>query len=368
MAKKQIKIDSLNDTLSNMFSDSDLLSNTTDSSSSSNNRRRRKPSRPHFDEEAVIESNKSNIVQLKVSSLCTHRHHIFAVRDDAEMTELVESIKEIGILNPIIVRKIEDSDEYELISGHRRKHAAETIGLNEVPCIILDDIDDYTADVYMIEANRQRVVRPSEKAKAYKLKYEAQKQRIQNQKENLEGAELNDDDEYDLELEFLGDTQDEHGERQIRRYIRLADLNEELLNMIDEDKIGVTAGHTLTYLSDEDQQIVVDAISIAESESGKEVAVSSKNAENIKKIAKTSSLTVDKVVEVLNGTRRGRSANKEKKPKLNEKTIKEYLPEYISSASTESKIEFTRHALTYFAKYVEEHPEEFDKNKLFHLE
>lgn len=364
MAKKPIAID---DTLSNMFS-GDGFSNVTDEPLTNTRRRRRSVQKDTFDEEAVVEANKSNIVAINIGDLRTHRHHTFQVKDDEDMRVLVESIKEVGIIVPLIVRKVDDDGTYELISGHRRKHAAELAGLKEVPCIILD-IDDDTSDIYMVDANAQRErILPSEKAKSYKLKYEAMKRqgkKVDMAEDPSEDNEDSDADDSTSSRDVSLESKDEHGERQVRRYIRLANLHEDLLELVDNDNIGIAAGYTLTFLTKPDQQTVADAVTAVASTTGKPVSITTKNAENIKKVAKTSKLTTEKVIEVLNGTRKGKSPNKEKKAKLDEKTLNEHFPNIIAAAPTEAKIEYTKHALDYFNKYIEDHPEEMYQIGLF---
>ena len=185
--------------------------------------------------------------------------HPFKVRDDEDMIQLVESVKERGIITPATVRQKEDG-RYELISGHRRKRACELAGLEALRCEVVD-LDRDAATVLMVESNYQRSqILPSEKAFAYKMRLEAMnRQAGRPRKENptpvvsdLDGQRTN---------EILGNEVGESRE-QIRRYIRLTNLVPELLDLVDEGKIKMRPAVELSYLDEDSQRAVVDEIDL----------------------------------------------------------------------------------------------------------
>lgn len=185
--------------------------------------------------------------------------HPFKVRDDEDMIQLVESVKERGIITPATVRQKEDG-RYELISGHRRKRACELAGFEALRCEVVD-LDRDAATVLMVESNYQRSqILPSEKAFAYKMRLEAMnRQAGRPRKENptpvvsdLDGQRTN---------EILGNEVGESRE-QIRRYIRLTNLVQELLDLVDEGKIKMRPAVELSYLDEDSQRAVVDEIDL----------------------------------------------------------------------------------------------------------
>ena len=185
--------------------------------------------------------------------------HPFKVRDDEDMMQLVESVKERGVITPATVRQKEDG-RYELISGHRRKRACELAGFEALRCEVVD-LDRDAATVLMVESNYQRSqILPSEKAFAYKMRLEAMnRQAGRPRKENptpvvsdLDGQRTN---------EILGNEVGESRE-QIRRYIRLTNLVPELLDLVDEGKIKMRPAVELSYLDEDSQRAVVDEIDL----------------------------------------------------------------------------------------------------------
>lgn len=186
-------------------------------------------------------------------------NHPFKVRDDEDMIQLVESVKERGVITPATVRQKEDG-RYELISGHRRKRACELAGFEALRCEVVD-LDRDAATVLMVESNYQRSqILPSEKAFAYKMRLEAMnRQAGRPRKENptpvvsdLDGQRTN---------EILGNEVGESRE-QIRRYIRLTSLVPELLDLVDEGKIKMRPAVELSYLDEDSQRAVVDEIDL----------------------------------------------------------------------------------------------------------
>lgn len=185
--------------------------------------------------------------------------HPFKVRDDEDMIQLVESVKERGVITPATVRQKEDG-RYELISGHRRKRACELAGFENLRCEVVD-LDRDAATVLMVESNYQRSqILPSEKAFAYKMRLEAMKRQAgRPAKENASPLATNfPQGRSDTELgEQVGESKD-----QVRRYIRLTNLVPELLDLVDEGKIKMRPAVELSYLDEDSQRAVVDEIDL----------------------------------------------------------------------------------------------------------
>lgn len=182
--------------------------------------------------------------------------HPFKVRDDEDMIQLVESVKERGVITPATVRQKEDG-RYELISGHRRKRACELAGFEALRCEVVD-LDRDAATVLMVESNYQRSqILPSEKAFAYKMRLEAMKRQGQRSDLTLSPVGTKFDRSSEAITEETGDSRN-----QIHRYIRLTNLVQELLDLVDEGKIKMRPAVELSYLDEESQRAVVDEIDL----------------------------------------------------------------------------------------------------------
>ena len=183
--------------------------------------------------------------------------HPFLVKNDESMEQLVHSIEMNGVLNPVIARRTE-GDRYELISGHRRKRACQILGIELIP-IIVRDLSKDEAVIEMVDSNLQReFILPSEKAKAYKMKYEALKRKAgRPSKDNSSPVATNLRGQRTDELVGTenGDSKD-----QVRRYMRLTELTDELLEFVDEGKIGMRPAVELSYLQEEEMRDLVDYI------------------------------------------------------------------------------------------------------------
>ena len=190
---------------------------------------------------------------LYIAQLETFKNHPFSVEHNKEMEELVESIKQNGVITPIVVR-YKDNDKYEIISGHRRTHAAGLAGLKKVPCVI-KEMTDEQAVIAMVDANKQREnIKPSEKAFAYKMKMDAMKK--QGERTDLTscqvGAKLRTDEQ------IAADSDD--SARQIQRYIRLTNLIPSLLHEVDIGNIKLSPAVELSYLSEAAQNSLESAM------------------------------------------------------------------------------------------------------------
>ena len=182
--------------------------------------------------------------------------HPFKVRDDEDMIQLVESVKERGVITPATVRQKENG-RYELISGHRRKRACELAGFEALRCEVVD-LDRDAATVLMVESNYQRSqILPSEKAFAYKMRLEAMKRQGQRSDLTLSPVGTKFDRSSEAITEETGDSRN-----QIHRYIRLTNLVQELLDLVDEGKIKMRPAVELSYLDEDSQRAVVDEIDL----------------------------------------------------------------------------------------------------------
>ena len=275
-------------------------------------------------EQSRQDESREKVVEIALTELYPFPNHPFQVRDDDSMKEAVESVKEYGILTPAIVRPREEGG-YELVSGHRRKHACELAGLTTMPAIVRD-IDRDMATIIMVDTNLQREnISPMEKAQAYKMKLEAIRRRAgrpakgdkENSRQvvgNLESAEL------------VGREVGESG-RQVQRYIRLTELTPELQQMVDDKKIAVTPAVELSYLKPEEQALVVETI---ESE---QATPSLSQAQRMKKKSQAGELNEDAVLSIM---------SEEKKPEKCDLTISgDKLRKYFPRSYTPRQMEDT---------------------------
>lgn len=194
-------------------------------------------------------SNEESSMDIPIEQIAPFKDHPFKVVDDAKMQELVESIRENGVLTPVIVRPM-DAGGYEMISGHRRMHAAKQAGLTAIPAIIRE-LDDDTATIVMVEANAQREeVLPSEKAFSYKMKYDAIKRSVGRPEKKLS----------QVGTIFRADevVADEMGEsrNQLHRFMRLTELIPEFLDMVDAGKIALMTAVDISYLNKQIQKLL----------------------------------------------------------------------------------------------------------------
>ena len=205
-------------------------------------------------DETRAEENHEKILQLPVSELHPFKDHPFKVRDDEEMEKMADSIKEYGVLVPLLARPAPEGG-YEIVSGHRRHHAAELAGIKEIP-VIVREMDDDTAIIAMVDANLQREnILPSERAASYKMKLEAMKRKAgRPSKENMSqvGTHLRSDQQM---AEEIGESRN-----QIQRYIRLTNLTPELLEKVDQKEVSFNPAVELSYLKPEEQQNFIDVM------------------------------------------------------------------------------------------------------------
>ena len=252
-----------------------------------------------------------------------HPHPLspFGIRDDPSMMELVESVKQFGVLVPAIARPREDGS-YELIAGHRRQKACELAGLDSMPVIVMN-LDDNDAIIQMVESNIQREnILPSERAKAYKLKMEALKR--QGARSDLTSpkisAKFRSDDSVGDEAGVSGDT--------VRNYIALNNLIPELMEMVDEKRIALSPAYQIAALPKESQEQLFDTI---ESE---QATPSLSQAQRLRKLSQAGELNEDTMLSIM---------MEQKKPVRNDITLsgdklKKYFPRSYSPKRIEETI------------------------------
>ncbi len=199
-----------------------------------------------------MKNTRNQPVNIPVEKLRPFEGHPFKVKDDEEMNTLIESVQTVGILSPLIVRPIESTEEYEVISGHRRLHAAVKAGITEVPALIYA-LDRDSAAIAVVDSNLHREhILPSEKAFAYKLKMEALNH--QGKRTDLTSCQVGTKLRTD---EMMAENSNDSA-RQIQRYIRLTNLIPELLEFMDEGKMALSVGVELSYLDDQSQYDVLE--------------------------------------------------------------------------------------------------------------
>lgn len=243
-------------------------------------------------DESRAESQLERVQNISISELVPFKDHPFKVVDDEAMLRTMESIAQYGVLTPLIARPLEGGG-YEIISGHRRAHAAEMAGLTEVP-VLVRQMDDDAATVLMVDSNLQREnILPSERAYAYKMKMEAMKH--QGSRSNLTscqvGTKLRSDQ---LIAENTGDSA-----RTVQRYIRLTNLIPELLEMVDQKQISFNPAVELSYLAPEEQEIFMQAMDEVQA------SPSLSQAQRLKKLAQEGDFTMDAAREIMNEVKKG---------------------------------------------------------------
>ena len=268
------------------------------------------------------EAKQERIQSISILDLVPFENHPFKVVDDEAMLRTTESIAQYGVLTPIIARPLEDGG-YEIISGHRRVHAAEAAGLDEVPVIVRDMTDD-EATVLMVDSNLQREsILPSERAFAYKMKLEAMKRQAgRPSKENMSqvGTQKRSDQQM---AEEIGESRN-----QIQRFIRLTNLIPDLLEMVDQKQISFNPAVELSYLKPEEEEIFMEAMDLAQT------APSLSQAQRMKKLSQEGGFTLDAVREIMTEVKKG---DLERVTFRNE-TLRKYFPKSYSTQQMQDTI------------------------------
>ena len=266
---------------------------------------------------------KEKRTEMPLSDLHPFEGHPFKVLDDELMEQTVESIKQIGVVSPLIVRP-DPKGGFEILSGHRRLHAAQLAGLETVP-VIVKEMDDDAAIIFMVDSNLQREnILPSERAFSYKMKLEAMKH--QGERGDLTSGQVGQKSvgtvSRDIVAEQAGDSS-----RNVQRFIRLTNLIPEILDMVDEKKIAFNPAVELSYLKPSEQKEFLEAMDYAQA------SPSLSQAQRLKKLSQEGGCTLDAMCEVMNEI---------KKDELDHVTIKnEVLRKYFPKSYTPKQMQDT---------------------------
>ena len=271
-------------------------------------------------------------VAIPVEKLRPFAGHPFKVKDDDEMNTLIESIQTQGVLSPLIVRPIENTDEYEVVSGHRRLHAAQKAGITEVPALIYA-LDRDAAAIAVVDSNLHREhILPSEKAFAYKLKMEALSH--QGKRTDLTLSQLA--TKLDTATE-IGNCSGESRDT-VYRYIRLTHLIPELLDLMDEGKIALMVGEALSYLGDKEQYAVLEQCEM------NDCTPSYAQAVEMKKRYQDGNLTADNISEIFSREK----ANQRETIKISTEKLRKYAP----NADAKQLEDFILKACEHYRKFL----------------
>ena len=254
---------------------------------------------------------------LPIDKLRPFENHPFRVKDDAEMDQLVFSVLTQGLLTPIVVRAT-DTEEYEVISGHRRLRACQKAGIETVPALIYS-MDRDAAIIALVDSNLHREhLLPSEKAFAYKMKMEAESR--QGQRNDLTSDQVG--------PKLTAATISEDSASQVKRYIRLTYLIPEILQMVDEKKIALTPAVELSYLTESQQR---DLLETMESE---DCTPSLSQSQQLKKLSQSGVLNMDRILELMQQPK----ANQEEKLRFDLKDIRHYFPKNYTTERIQKTI------------------------------
>ena len=275
-------------------------------------------------EESRQEQQREQVQQIPIGELLPFKNHPFKVLDDESMQRTVESVEQYGVLSPLIARPRPEGG-YEIISGHRRQHAAQLAGLDTLP-VIVRNMDDDAAVLLMVDSNLQREnILPSERAFAYKMKLEA----IKNQGARSDltcgqiGHKLNGAKARDIVADESGDNA-----RNVQRFIRLTNLIPELLDMVDEKKIAFNPAVELSYLDESQQRDFLEAMEDTQN------APSLSQAQQLKKMAQQGEFSYEKAFDVM-----GQEKKSEKDTvTIKNETLRKYFPRSYTPKQMEEKI------------------------------
>ena len=266
------------------------------------------------------EEGKGQIREIPLAELHEFRNHPFKILDDDKMAEMVDSIRQYGVLVPSIVRERAEGG-YEIVAGHRRKHASELAGKETMP-VIVQELDDDEATIIMVDSNIQREeLLPSERAWAYKLKLDAMKR--QGARTDLTSAQVG--PKLTAAEKIAENSPD--SKSQIKRFIRLTELLPELMDMVDAKKIALNPAYELSFLTKEEQAILLEVIR------GEDFSISLLQAGQLKKLSQENNLTEETVLDLL--------CEKKAAPikiTLQEKKIRKYFPPAYTQQQVEDVI------------------------------
>ena len=292
-------------------------------------------------DEERAENRLPKIYEIPLSEIDDFPDHPYRVLDDEDMEDLMESIKERGIITPAMVRKKEDG-RYEIISGHRRKRACERLGLLALRCEVVD-VNRDEAIILMVDSNSQRTeIAPCDKGKAYKMKMEAIKR--QGERTDLTSRPVVDKSESKRSGEIIGEASGE-SERTVQRYIRLTHLVPELQQFVDEGKIKMRPAVELSYLDEEIQRDVVDRIDETEAFPSHDQAI------RIRKAFEEGAIDYDKVADIMAEEK----PNQKPKFKFSFERLRPLIPQGYADKQAE---DYVIKALEHYKRYLQKQREQ----------
>lgn len=277
-----------------------------------------------MNDEGRAESRLPRIYDIPLSEIDDFPNHPFKVKMDEDMNQLVQSVKERGVITPITLRQ-KDDGRYEIVSGHRRRKACELAGLERVPAEIKELSRD-EAIILMVESNLQRsIILPSEKAFSYKMRLEAMKRQAGRPQENCSPVDNN---LKGIKTASLFKEQTGDGQAQVYRYIRLTELIPELLDMVDENKIAFRPAVELSYLTETEQHNLLNSISY------NDATPSLPQAIRLKEFSKDGKLSAE-VIEAILGEEK---PNQHEKISFKAERLRPYIPSSVPLEKTEDYI------------------------------
>lgn len=253
----------------------------------------------------------TGIQEIDISLIDVFPNHPFKVSDDAKMEELADSIREYGVIHPVLVRK-EESGRYMMISGHRRTYASRKAGLSHVPARVMN-LSDEEAIILMTNANflQRTEIKPSEKAKAYRMRYEAIKH------QGKAGGSS---------LDEMGEAANESG-KTVQRFIRLSYLSDDLLAYVDAGKLGITQGVEISFLTADAQETVFQVLK------EHKIKLTKEQAAKVKDAARATNLTAERILQIVSGIE-----NQVRTVELKSEIINQYFPDDMKAEEIENII------------------------------
>lgn len=284
-------------------------------------------------DESRAEAQLEKVVMLNPADISDFPNHPFKIRQDEAMAEMVDSVKQYGVLVPALVRPKADGG-YEMVAGHRRKCAATLAGITEMPCIVRNLTDD-EATIIMVDSNLQReTILPSEKAFAYKMKLEAMKR--QGQRSDLTSRPMDTKSRSDEQLA----KNSPDSARQIQRYIRLTELIPPVLDMVDSGKIAFRPAVELSYLSKEQQQSLYDTMEC------EDCTPSLAQAIKMKEFSRDGKLTEEVILSIMQEEK----PNQREKPAFRDERITRLIPKSIPRGQ---ETDFVIRALEFYNRHLQ---------------
>ena len=282
-------------------------------------------------DESREDKRRERIYEIPLEQIRDMPDHPYKVKDDDNMAELTESVKEHGLLQPVLVRPLEEEGTYEMVSGHRRKRAYELAGLETIPCRVRELTKD-EAIIMMVDSNLQREeILPSEKAFAFKMRLDAMNR--QGKRTDLTSAPLGQKFSREVLADIVGESHS-----QIQRYIRLTNLIPDLLNLVDEGRIKLRPAVELSYLPEDIQTILFDEIQ------AQDATPSHAQAIRLRKLYETDNLTENDIAEIMAEEK----GNQKEKPMFRDKRIAEAIPKNIPP---EKHCDYVLKALDHYNRY-----------------